>query len=146
VSQLAIKLGYWSAVMSAILTVGWGIGLTMVMIFFPLPAWTNLAGFVAAVRPASLNGATLGQVAAFLLVPLSVILLCSLHDYAPGDKKILARIGLCCIITSMALVPISRNWLLLRQDILLRARKGAWNQGRRHIFDKSNFSVPAYPD
>jgi hypothetical protein len=73
------------------------------MIFFPLPAWTNLGGFVAAVRPASLVGATLGQVAAFLLGPLSVILLCSLHDYAPGDKKILTRIGLCCIITTMAL-------------------------------------------
>jgi hypothetical protein len=102
-SKLSIKLGYWSAVMSAILTVGWGIGLTMAMIFFPLPAWTNLAGFVAAVRPASLVGATLGQVAAFLLGPLSVILLCSLHDYAPGDKKILTRIGLCCIITTMAL-------------------------------------------
>ena len=90
-SRLSIKLGYWSALLSAILTVGWGIGVAMAMIFFPIPAWTNLADFVAAVRPVSLVAATPTQVAAFLLGPLSLILLCSLHDYAPGDKKILTR-------------------------------------------------------
>ena len=99
-SRLSIKLGYWSAVLSAILTIGWGIGLVMAIILFPVPSWTNLAGYVAAIRPASLVAATLTQAAAFLLGPLSLILLCSLHDYAPGDKKILTRIGLCCIIAT----------------------------------------------
>ena len=58
---------------------------------------------MAAVRPVSLVSVTLTQVAVFLLGPLNLILLCSLHDYAPGDKKILSRIGLCCIIATMAL-------------------------------------------
>jgi len=102
-SRLSIKLGYWSAILSAILTVGWGIGLVMTMAVFPIPAWTNLADFVAAVRPASLVAVTLTQVAAFLLGPLSLILLCSLYDYAPNDKKVLTRVGLGCIITTMAL-------------------------------------------
>lgn len=102
-SRLSIKLGYWSAVLSAILTIGWGIGLVMAIIFFPVPSWTNLAGYVAAIRPASLVAATLTQAAAFLLGPLSLILLCSLHDYAPGDKKILTRIGLCCMVATMVL-------------------------------------------
>ena len=73
------------------------------MILFPIPSWTNLADFVAAVRPASLVAATLTQVAAFLLGPLSLILFCSLHDYAAAEKKILTRIGLCCIIATMVL-------------------------------------------
>jgi hypothetical protein len=102
-SRLSIKLGYWAAILSAILTVGWGIGLVMAMVVFPIPAWTNLADFVAAVRPASLVAVTLTQVVAFLLGPLSLILLCSLHDYAPNDKKVLTRVGLGCIITTMAL-------------------------------------------
>jgi len=102
-SRLSIKLGYWSAVLSAILTVGWGIGLAFVMAIFPIPPWTNLAGFVAAARHATLVASTLTQIAAFLLGPLSLILLCSLHDYAPGDKKILTRLGLCCIIATMVL-------------------------------------------
>ncbi|HMD97289.1 MAG TPA: hypothetical protein VKM93_08195 [Terriglobia bacterium] len=102
-SRLSIKLGYWSAVLSVILTVVWGIGLVMAMIFFPIPSWTNLADFVAAVRPASLVAATLAQVAAFLLGPLSLILFCSLHDYAAADQKILTRIGLCCIVATLVL-------------------------------------------
>jgi len=102
-SRLSVKLGYWSAVLSAILTVGWGIGLAIVMAVFPIPSWTNLADFVAAARPASLVAATLAQVVAFLLGPLSLILLCSLHDYAPGEMKILTRIGLCCIIATTVL-------------------------------------------
>ncbi|MGB2679366.1 MAG: hypothetical protein WAN12_19965 [Candidatus Acidiferrum sp.] len=102
-SRLSIKLGYWSAVLSVILTILWGIGLAMVIVVFPLPSWTTLAGFVAAVKPASLVAATLSQVAAYLLGPLSLILLCSLHDYAPQDKKILTRVGLCCMIATMAL-------------------------------------------
>jgi hypothetical protein len=102
-SRVSIRLGYWSAVLSVILTVGWGIGLVMILIVFPIPSWTNLSDFMATARPASLVAATLTQVAAFLLGPLSVILLCSLHDYAPSDKKILTRIGLCCITATMVL-------------------------------------------
>jgi hypothetical protein len=102
-SRLSMELGYWSAVLSAILTVGWGIGVAVAMAVFPIPPWTNLADFVAAARHASLVAATLTQVAAFLLGPLSLILLCSLHDYAPSDKKILTRLGLCCIVATMVL-------------------------------------------
>jgi hypothetical protein len=102
-NRLSINLGYWSAVLSVILTLGWGIGLVMALILFPIPPWTNLADFVAALRSASLVAVTLTQAAAFLLGPLSLILLCSLHDYAPQDRKILTRIGLCCITATMVL-------------------------------------------
>ena len=102
-SRLSIKLGYWSAVLSVILTIGWFIGLVVATIFFRIPSWTNLADFVAAIRPASLVAATLAQAAAFFLGPLSLILFCSLHDYAPDDRKILTRIGLCCMVATMVL-------------------------------------------
>ena len=102
-SQLSIKLGYWSAVLSVILNIAWGIGLILAIAVFPLPSWTTLAGFVAAVKHSSLMAATLSQVSAYLLGPLSLILLCSLHDYAPNDRKILTRIGLCCMIATMVL-------------------------------------------
>jgi hypothetical protein len=102
-SRLSIKLGYWASVLNIILTVGYGIGVGISFTFFPLPSWTNLADFVAAVRPASLTVFALAQVMAFFLAPLNLILLCSLYDYASDDKKILARIGLCGGIATMVL-------------------------------------------
>ena len=102
-SRLSIKLGYWSAVLSAIVTIGYGIGVGILVIFFPMPSWTNLSDFMAAVQPASLVAFTLAQVMLFLLAPLSVILFCSFHDYAPDDKKVLTRVGLCAMIATMVL-------------------------------------------
>ena len=102
-SRLSLKLGYWSSILSVILNIVWAIGLVMALAVFPLPSWTTLAGFVASVKPASLAAATLSQVSAYFLGPLSLILLCSLHDYAPVDKKILTRIGVCCMIATMVL-------------------------------------------
>lgn len=102
-SQWSIKLGYWSAISCIILNIIWATGLVMAFSVFPIPAWTNLAEFVAAAQPISLVIGTTSQVAAFLLGPLSMILLCCLHDYAPDDKKILARIGVCYMVATMVL-------------------------------------------
>ena len=102
-SQLSIKLGYWSAVLSIVLGIGYGIGLGALIVLFPTPQWTGLADFLTAVQPASLFCLTLCQVTMFLSAPLNVILFCSLHDYAPPDKKILTRIGLCAMTATMVL-------------------------------------------
>ncbi len=101
-SRLSIKLGFWSAVLCVIVSVGYGIGVVLSFIF-PLPSWTNLASFVANAQPLSLVCYTLIQVMAFLLAPIDIVLLCSLHEYASDDKKILTRIGLCCMIATMVL-------------------------------------------
>jgi hypothetical protein len=102
-SRLSIKLGYWSAILSIILGIGYGIGLGMLIVLFPTPPWTNLADFVAALQPTSLFCFTLCQVMMFLSAPLNMILFCSLHDYAPPDKKVLTRIGLCAMTATMVL-------------------------------------------
>ncbi len=100
---LSIKLGYWAAILSIILGVGYGIGLIMLMAFFPTPPWTNIAAFVAALQPASIAALTLCQATMFLSAPLNTILFCSIHDYAPPERKILTRIGLCMIVATMVL-------------------------------------------
>jgi len=102
-SRLSIRLGYWSAVLFAIVFIGYGVGVVSMILFFPLPPWTTLADFVAAVHPASLVIYTLIQLAAFLSMPLAAILFCTFHDYAPSDKKILTSIALCAIIAAMVL-------------------------------------------
>jgi hypothetical protein len=102
-SRSSIRLGYWSAVLFSIVFIGYGIGVVSMLCFFSLPPWTTLADFVAAAQPASLVVYTLIQLAAFLSMPLAVILFCSFHSYAPDDKKILTRIALCAISAAMVL-------------------------------------------
>jgi hypothetical protein len=58
---------------------------------------------MAAIHPVSLIVYTLVQLAAFLSMPLAVILFCGLHSYASDDKKILSRIALCAMVAAMVL-------------------------------------------
>ena len=102
-SRISIKLGYWSAVLLSTVFIGYGIGVVSMILFFPLPPWTTLADFVAAAQPVSLVVYTLIQVAAFLSMPLAVILFCSFHDYAPDDKRVLTRIALCAMVAALVL-------------------------------------------
>jgi hypothetical protein len=102
-TRLSIKLGYWSSVLLAIVFTVYIIEVVSMTLFFPLPPWTTLADFMAAIHPVSLVIYTLIQLAAFLSMPLAVILFCSLHNYAPDDKKILTRIALCAIVAAMVL-------------------------------------------
>ena len=102
-SRLSIKLGYWSAILFAIVFVVYFAGVVSMIFFFPLPPWTTLADFMATAQPASLVVYALIQMAAFLSMPLAVIMFCSFHDYAPDDKKILTRVALCALIAAMVL-------------------------------------------
>jgi hypothetical protein len=102
-SRISIKLGYWSAALFAAVFIVYNIGVLSMFCFFPLPPWTTLADFLAAAQPASLAVYAFIQVAAFLSMPLAVILFCSFLDYAPDDKKILARIALCMMVAATVL-------------------------------------------
>ncbi|HEX7598384.1 MAG TPA: hypothetical protein VF518_09225 [Polyangia bacterium] len=101
-SRLSIKLGYWSAVVSVILAGGYILGVVLLLVF-PAPGWTNLPEFAEAIRPVSLVAFTFVQAMVFLNGPAYVVLICCLHEYAPAEKKILTRIGLCCIVGTMVL-------------------------------------------
>lgn len=101
--HLSIRLGYWSSVSIIILSILYGIAFPLVMFVFPTPHWTNLAAFVAAAQPVSLMVFGLCQVMAFLIGPAQIVQLCSLHEYAPDDKKILTKLGLCFMTAVMIL-------------------------------------------
>jgi len=95
-NRLSVKLGYWSAViLTVILTAGYIFGFAFTLLFVEIPQWTNLSDFVAAIQPAFLLYPTIAQVAAFLALPLLLIILFCLHEHVSGDKKILTGIGLC---------------------------------------------------
>ena len=95
-NRLSVKLGYWSAIiLTVILIAGYIFGSAFTLLFVEIPQWTNIIDFVAAIQPAFLVYPTIAQVAAFLGLPLLLIIFFCLHEYVSGDKKILTRIGLC---------------------------------------------------
>jgi hypothetical protein len=102
-SKFSATLGYWSAIALAAVDAAYGIALVTAAVFFPIPAWTNAADFMNAVQPAGLIAATLCQAAGFLLGPINLIVFCCLHEYAPADRKVLTRIGICAISAMMIL-------------------------------------------
>jgi hypothetical protein len=105
-ARSSIILGYWSAVLSLVFTLGYAAGVVLSAVF-PIPSipphWTSLADFVAQATPVSLVVFTFAQTMAFLAAPAIVALLACLHERAPGDKKVFSRMALCCGIATMVL-------------------------------------------
>jgi hypothetical protein len=95
--SLSIRLGFWSALVVLVLALAYlGAAVTGVAVAtsFPPFVWTDLPGFLASTNRAVLVCFTFNQVVMFLISPAYLVLLCSLQDYAPAEKKVLTRIAL----------------------------------------------------
>jgi len=94
-SRVSIRLGFWSACLIAALFVVFTICFVALALTPPLFTWTTLADYVAF---ASQHTQLYQNVARFTMLmfgPAFVVLLNSIHDYAPEDKRVLTRISLC---------------------------------------------------
>ncbi len=102
-TQSSVKLGYWSAVLSLVLAVAWVVAAAIVGSSMPVRPWTNLNDFLRAAPPVFVIGFTFIQAMAFLLAPSWMVMLCCLHDWAPGDDKAFTRVALCCMVATVVL-------------------------------------------
>jgi|GEM_PF-6290449 hypothetical protein len=100
--QTVIKIGYWSSVLALLFSLGY-LASAILMAMRPPPVWTNLAAFVDGASPISLLAFSCIQLNEFLIAPVYVALFCCLHEYAPEDKRILTRLGLCFMVALMVL-------------------------------------------
>ena len=106
-NTLSLKLGYWAAVLSIVTGIGYGVGLIVVFAIFPSPPWTTLAEYAASISSANLTAGSLSQFMGFLSIPLNVILFCSIHDLAQGDRRTLTRIALSFVLCYASLGGIT---------------------------------------
>ena len=93
-SRLSVKLGFWSALLMAIAFIVYTIAFGAILISFRIPPWTGLSEFIASIDDTWYLYYTLCQLLAFLTPLLFVLVVNSLHDYAPNNKKILTRISI----------------------------------------------------
>lgn len=93
-NRVAARLGFWAATLSALCFVVYTVAFVAIVRSGPLPQWTNLAEYVATVQQTDRFWAHLAQLSMLLFAPLFVVLLHSIHEGAPLEKKALSRIAI----------------------------------------------------
>ncbi|MFN8467458.1 MAG: hypothetical protein U0X20_18005 [Caldilineaceae bacterium] len=106
-SQLAITLGYWSALLMVVTFAVFTIAFIAIPLTGPLFIWSDLAGYLAYVRSGHTFFQDLARWMMLLFGPLVVILFASLCELAGGERKLLARIGLSFAVIFAALTGIN---------------------------------------
>ena len=93
-SQLSIKLGFWSAFLSAVAFIVFTICFVAILVIGPIFIWTDLSTYVAYFNDNNQIFQHLARLTMLLFGPLFIVMLNSIHDYAADDKKILTRISI----------------------------------------------------
>lgn len=115
------KIGWWSAVLTSICSVGYGMAVIAVMVSSlasqsasAAQGWTGIDAFLASFTPVQM----LPVIPSLFLAPAFTALMVSIHSYATEDKKIWSSLGLAftLIYASMAamnymiqLLPVWRS-------------------------------------
>lgn len=94
VNRLAIRLGFWSAFLAAATFIVFIVCFVAVFLNPPLFVWTNFTDYVASARNNQQLFKSVAQLALLLFAPLYVVLINSLHELAPLEKKVTTRLGL----------------------------------------------------
>ena len=93
-NSISLKLGYWSAMISALTFVIWIISFTGIALTSPLYTWDGLSGYIDFINT---NSQFFQYLAKSFLVIFSVsfiILLLSIGELVTPERKILARVGI----------------------------------------------------
>ena len=94
-NKLSIKLGFWSALLIAVLFCLYTIIYIAILAAFHIPKWTIIQDFVVSINQPWFILFTICQLLAFLTGLLFIPLFNSIHDYAETSKKVLSRCALC---------------------------------------------------
>lgn len=118
-SSLSIKIGFWSALLFTLSAVAYGASAGIFFSIYPMPVWTDIHAYACFMNSSSQKLFSLCQAMAFLAGPLFILLLCSIHDFAQEEKKILTRIGLCLstIFVTLASMCYFVQFTILPQSI-----------------------------
>jgi len=122
------QVGFWSAVLATLFSIGYGITLIVTMISMMATAtdtpsgWRGIEAFVASFQPIQM----LSLIPSLLLAPTFVVLMVSLHYYASPDKKIWSHLGIAfaLIYAVMASINYILQLTVVRLGIVNRETDG----------------------
>ncbi len=96
VPQSVRLLGFWSAVLATLFSIGYGLALIVLLVSSmasktETPAgWQGIESFVTSFQPDQM----LPLIPSLLLAPTFIVLMVSIHYYAAPDKKIWSHLGI----------------------------------------------------
>lgn len=100
-----IKLGFWTAIFSAVFAILWFITFNMQDVFQPVPEWNNLEAYAN-----TFNISRLTLIYPSLLLALSyIIMIVCIHRILPEDKKLWSLIALSIGIVYAVMASINYN-------------------------------------
>jgi hypothetical protein len=102
-SGVVARVGFWSAILSAILAIGWASTFALGVIISPPQEWTGIEAYVP-----TFNFITMVNLIPSLpLAAAFIVLMVSIHYYAPEDKKIWSMLGLAFTIVYAVMASIN---------------------------------------
>ena len=123
-NQLASRLGFWSAAIIVLLVVLIDAGMILSAVLFPMTTITSMDAYAASFSSLQM----LPFIPSLLLAPMFVIMMLSIHHYAPEDKKMLSQLGFSFAIVCAAVLSIHYyiQLTVVQQGILNNELAGLW--------------------
>ena len=137
-SQLSIRLGFWSAFSIAVSFVVFTVCFVTIPLTSPLFIWTNMPDYLAYVGRYNQFFQNLARFAMLLFGPLFVLLLSSVYELADGERRLLARISLSFGVIFAALTSL--NYSVQLSSVRLSISRGE-TQGLEQIVQANPLSA-----
>lgn len=88
------KIGFWSALVCALTFILFTVCFVGVVLTSPVFVWTNLADYIAYVEAYGLFWQQGARFCMLLFAPMFLVLLNTIHEVVPDEKKLFSRIAL----------------------------------------------------
>lgn len=137
-TKLSAQIGRWAAWAQTVVGYAYLAGYLALLAIYPMKPWVDIKTFASELGTAYFNALTGLQVLAFLQALLVLVIAMAIHDYAPADKKILARLGTAFALAFAVLSSMHYyiQWVGVRQSILRNDLAGLG------LFVQFNFDSP----
>jgi hypothetical protein len=119
-----LRMGYWSALIVALLVVLIDAGMILSTILFPITTITNIESYAASFT----SWQMLPFIPSLILAPMFVILMLCIHHYASEDKKIFSQLGAYFSVICAAILGLHYyiQLTVVQQGLLNNETSGLW--------------------
>ncbi|MCL4429442.1 MAG: hypothetical protein M1167_01700 [Chloroflexi bacterium] len=123
-NQLASRLGFWSVAIIVLLVALIDVGMILSAILFPMTTITSIEVYASSFNSLQM----LPFIPSILLAPMFVIMMLSIHHYAPEDKKVLSQLAFSFALICAAILSIHYyiQLTVVQQGILSNELTGLW--------------------
>jgi hypothetical protein len=124
VDNISCRLGFWSALIIALLVVLIDVGMVLSAILFPITSITSIEAYAASFS----SWQMLPFIPSLMLAPLFVIFMLCINHYAAQEKKIFSQLGFSFAVVCAAILSLHYyiQLTVVQQGLLNNQTVGLW--------------------